>query len=272
MVWWDIKSCPVPEGYDPLLVRRSIESVLSDKQYRGPLTIIALGNLEDIPLEDLQAYSSSGIVMKHDPFVESSCTENREGTTITSLMEEVRRWTFFNPAPASIVFISNPQCLLRFSYQMNCLSTREYNILLTFESAPLSGYIPPRPTKFLWKDLLKDAVRKSVWDQDSTGKKIEEKFTCEPGGIFCIACNSDSRDGRIEDGDLTAHLTSETHELEMIGNSPKNIFEHDLSLLYKWGAYTGIPRERMDYILKGHPELVKNEGRGREEDSEEEDN
>lgn len=155
MVWWDIKSCPVPEGYDPLLVRRSIESVLSDKQYCGPLTIIALGNLEDIPLEDLQAYSSSGIVMKHDPFVESSCTENQEGTTISSIMEEVRHWTFFNPAPASIVFISNPTCLLRFSYLMNCLSTREYNILLAFETAPRDGYSPPSPTKFLWKDLLK---------------------------------------------------------------------------------------------------------------------
>lgn len=211
MVWWDIKSCPVPEGYDPLLVRRSIESVLSDKQYCGPLTIIALGNLEDIPLEDLQAYSSSGIVMKHDPFVESSCTENQEGTTISSIMEEVRRWTFFNPAPASIVFISNPTCFLRFSYQMNCLSTREYNILLAFETAPRDGYSPPSPTKFLWKDLLKDAVRKS----HSTGQRIEEKFSGEPGGIFCAACKSGSRDGRIEDGDLTTHLTSETHELEV---------------------------------------------------------
>ncbi|KAJ4902390.1 putative endonuclease or glycosyl hydrolase [Raphanus sativus] len=181
MVWWDIKSCPVPEGYDHLLVRRSIESVLSDKQYCGPLTIIALGNLEDIPLEDLQAYSSSGIVMKHDLFVESSCTENQEGTTISSIIEEVRRWTFFNPAPASIVFISNPRCLLRFSYQMNCLSTSEYNILFAFETAPRDGYTPHSPTKFLWKDLLKDAVRKSVWDQvlipHSTGQRIEEKFS-----------------------------------------------------------------------------------------------
>ena len=51
----------------------------------------------------------------------------------------------------------------------------------------------------------------------AAGKKIEEKkFTCEPGGIFCAVCNSYSWDGtHIEDGDLTTHLTSETHELEV---------------------------------------------------------
>lgn len=53
-------------------------------------------------------------------------------------------------------------------------------------------------------------------EMNSAGKKIEEKFTGEPGGIFCAVYNSYSWDGtNIEDGDLTTHLTSETHELEV---------------------------------------------------------
>ncbi|XP_033146576.1 uncharacterized protein LOC108871607 [Brassica rapa] len=44
-VWWDITSCPVPEGYDPRLVRKTIESKLKKTCYSGPLTITSLGNL-----------------------------------------------------------------------------------------------------------------------------------------------------------------------------------------------------------------------------------
>ncbi|XP_022574297.1 uncharacterized protein LOC106449154 [Brassica napus] len=41
-VWWDITSCPVPEGYDPRLVRKTIESKLKKTCYSGPLTITSL--------------------------------------------------------------------------------------------------------------------------------------------------------------------------------------------------------------------------------------
>lgn len=118
------------------MVGRSIESALKKSGNRGPLTINAFGNLEYIRDEVLRTYSSTGIVMKHDPFVESSSTESREGTSFSSIMKEVRHWIFFNPAPASIVFISNPQCVRYFRYQMKCLSTSEYNILLAYEYAP----------------------------------------------------------------------------------------------------------------------------------------
>ncbi|CAN7013891.1 unnamed protein product [Brassica oleracea var. botrytis] len=68
-VWWDITSCPVPKGYGPSIVRRSIESKLKKTGYSGCLTITALGNLKDIPDEVLVTYSSTGIVLKHDPFI-----------------------------------------------------------------------------------------------------------------------------------------------------------------------------------------------------------
>ncbi|KAL0725493.1 hypothetical protein Bca4012_040092 [Brassica carinata] len=51
---------------------------------------------------------------------------------------------------------------------------------------------------------------------DSAGKKFEDEFTGEPGGIICTACNAHCKSGtRVEDGDLTTHLTSETHGIEV---------------------------------------------------------
>lgn len=48
------------------------------------------------------------------------------------------------------------------------------------------------------------------------GKTIEEEFTGEPGGIFCTVCDTHCEGGTcIEDGDLTTHLMSETHEIEV---------------------------------------------------------
>ncbi|BAB08896.1 unnamed protein product [Arabidopsis thaliana] len=45
MVWWDINSCPVPDGYDARMVAHSIESELKKAGYPGPLTITAIGYL-----------------------------------------------------------------------------------------------------------------------------------------------------------------------------------------------------------------------------------
>ncbi|CAF2060738.1 unnamed protein product, partial [Brassica napus] len=106
-VWWDIKSCPVPGGYDPLLVRRSIESVLYKRKYHGPLTIIAFGNLEDIHVEVLRAYSDTCIIMKHDPFFESACADILGCTSISTIMKEMRNWKYVNIS-TPVLFISNP--------------------------------------------------------------------------------------------------------------------------------------------------------------------
>ncbi|KAL0663581.1 hypothetical protein Bca4012_100418 [Brassica carinata] len=202
-VWWDIKSCPVPEGYDPLLVRRSIESVLYKRKYHGPLTIIAFGNLEDIAVEVLRAYSDTGIVMKHDPFFESACADILGCTSsISTIMKEMRNWKYVGG------------------------SMGDRDIFSAYDYDP--DFKPPN---FTWKDLLEDAKI------DCAGKSIED--TGEPGGgIFCAVCITYCAGGtRVEDGDLITHLRSETHEIEMFGKSAKTLFDGELRLAYKWGAY-----------------------------------
>ncbi|KAL0688652.1 hypothetical protein Bca4012_088329 [Brassica carinata] len=48
-VWWDLNTCPVPAGVDPLCVRRCIETALEKKIGRASaVSIYAMGNLEYI--------------------------------------------------------------------------------------------------------------------------------------------------------------------------------------------------------------------------------
>ncbi|KAL0668668.1 hypothetical protein Bca4012_031372 [Brassica carinata] len=116
-----------------------------------------------------------------------------------------------------------------------------YNILIAYDYDP--DFPPPN---FLWKTLLEDAM---------IGKTIEEEFTGEPGGIFCTVCDTHCEGGTcIEDGDLTTHLMSETHEIEIFGKSSETIFDSELSLAYKCGSYCNIPPEKMTQLLRNHPE------------------
>ncbi|XP_019095214.1 PREDICTED: uncharacterized protein LOC104754403 [Camelina sativa] len=64
-VYWDIKMCPVPDGFHPRLVRPSIKRLLEKNGYGGgPLNVIAYGKLADVPLETLREVFSSGIDLK----------------------------------------------------------------------------------------------------------------------------------------------------------------------------------------------------------------
>ncbi|KAG2309418.1 hypothetical protein Bca52824_029166 [Brassica carinata] len=64
-VWWDMDTCPVPDGYDARRVRPSIEGALKDLGYCGPITITAMGNLENAHPHVLQGLSSTGILVQH---------------------------------------------------------------------------------------------------------------------------------------------------------------------------------------------------------------
>ena len=64
-VWWDMDTCPLPDGYDARRVRPSIEGALKDLGYYGPVTINAMGNLKNAHPHVLQGLSSTGILLQH---------------------------------------------------------------------------------------------------------------------------------------------------------------------------------------------------------------
>uniref|UniRef100_A0A0D3AFT0 NYN domain-containing protein n=1 Tax=Brassica oleracea var. oleracea TaxID=109376 RepID=A0A0D3AFT0_BRAOL len=63
IVWWDMDSCPLPNGYDPSRVGPRIDTELKNLGYNSRLTI-GIGNLEGVPLDFLKALSSGGVVIK----------------------------------------------------------------------------------------------------------------------------------------------------------------------------------------------------------------
>lgn len=67
IVWWDMDSCPLPNGYEPSRVGPRIDTELKNQGYNGPLTIIGIGNLEGVPHDFLKALSSGGVVIKQLP-------------------------------------------------------------------------------------------------------------------------------------------------------------------------------------------------------------
>ncbi|KFK24924.1 hypothetical protein AALP_AA8G042600 [Arabis alpina] len=94
-VWWDINTCPVPDGYDPGRVRSRIESALHEYLGPGcPITIFCVGNLEYISPQVLKNISSSGILLRHTFF---------RGMAVSDLLRE---WEKRNLPPAKIMLIS----------------------------------------------------------------------------------------------------------------------------------------------------------------------
>ncbi|KAH1255281.1 hypothetical protein GmHk_04G011487 [Glycine max] len=66
-VWWDLRSCPVPDDVDPLKVAPAIRQAVRANGIKGPIAINAFGNLSSLPEHHLDTLASSGIQITHFP-------------------------------------------------------------------------------------------------------------------------------------------------------------------------------------------------------------
>ncbi|KAF3581255.1 hypothetical protein DY000_02034910 [Brassica cretica] len=70
MVLWNISSCPIPDGHDPLMVVQRIQAAVEKSGYvrrNGEISITAIGDkLTEVPGEDvMRRLSSIGIALKN---------------------------------------------------------------------------------------------------------------------------------------------------------------------------------------------------------------
>ncbi|CAH8279325.1 unnamed protein product [Arabidopsis lyrata] len=93
-VWWNMNRCPIPDGYNACQVGPRIDMVLKSLGYSGPLTITAVGDLEDIPVDVLRALSSTGILIRDIPHP-------------SSVLLEMLDWQDVNQPPATVMLISD---------------------------------------------------------------------------------------------------------------------------------------------------------------------
>ncbi|CAH8261570.1 unnamed protein product [Arabidopsis lyrata] len=193
-VWWDMDTCPVPDGYDARRVRPSIEGALKDLGYCGPITITAMGNLENAHPHVLQGLSSTRILVQHT---------RRVGAYIFSNLTHFKA---HNPPPATIMLISD-----RVEHLSLCLSlaqqSRYYNLVLARTYTPESMSRLYHTAEWLWQTLL-------ARSQETTSYVLR---TCTASGdsassFFCKSCDFTG----LSVTDFTSHLSSEEHKQKEI--------------------------------------------------------
>ena len=65
-VWWDMKECPIPEGYDAGRIRPSLEAAFKERGYSGPVSsITAYGDQIQTPVHILHGLLSTGVSVAH---------------------------------------------------------------------------------------------------------------------------------------------------------------------------------------------------------------
>ncbi|XP_023633837.1 uncharacterized protein LOC17880509 [Capsella rubella] len=200
MVWWDINSCPVPDGYDASMVAQSIELALKKAGHTGPLTITAIGylnyTLKQMP-GVLHAISSSGILLKNVI------------NDFRYILMDLSSWAYANPTPATLMFISGAVShTASICSKFSLLQRLGHTTLL---ACPQEVCFAVLPRDLLWESLLKDGM--------SSGETRRQKQCCETAWLCSMCKNScplTEGDGSFQGKsfeDFTSHLKSEYHAL-----------------------------------------------------------
>ncbi|KAJ4905566.1 zinc finger protein-related [Raphanus sativus] len=200
-VWWDMDTCPVPDGYDAGRVRPSIEGALKELGYYGPVTITAMGNLKEAPPHLLQRLSSTGILVQH-------AIPDWVATLIFSDVMEFKR---NNPPPATIMLISDKvDRELSFRLCRNQQIQRGYNLVRarSFCGNPSRLY---HTADWRWKTILEEAAD-SV-SQDTTTSSVLRKCSSsvDSSALSSFVCRACKFTG-LSVASFTSHLSTEEHE------------------------------------------------------------
>ncbi|KAJ4903266.1 zinc finger protein-related [Raphanus sativus] len=196
-VWWDMDTCPLPDGYDARRVRPSIEGALKDLGYYGPVTINCMGNLKNAHPHVLQGLSSTGILVQHN---------TRVGLYI---YHDLRMSKYDNPPPATIMIISDEvEPVLSLFVSMD-QQRSYYNLVLARTFTPPSMSRLCHTAEWLWQTLL---------------ARSPETTSCvlpnSASSFLCRSCDFTS----LSVTDFTRHLSSEEHKKEA---SPLGVAAHD---------------------------------------------
>ncbi|WZZ75630.1 hypothetical protein YC2023_087000 [Brassica napus] len=96
-MWWDMKDCPIPEGYDARRVRPRIERAFNKLGYTGPVSITAYGDQNQTPCHVLRGLSSTGVAVAH----------TKSDSTRSVMYQDMVEWRGQNPPPATMMIISD---------------------------------------------------------------------------------------------------------------------------------------------------------------------
>ncbi|XP_056862970.1 uncharacterized protein LOC108850123 [Raphanus sativus] len=221
-VWWDMKDCPIPEGYDARRVRPSIERALKELGYTGPVSITAYANQNETPDHHLLALSSTGVDFAHIlPWVEYG-----------SMTSDFEAWKVDNPAPASIMIISDEVASSKSRSSLFCAALQEsnYKCFLAYSVRPFEMPVLVTSAEWLWDSLLAVSETKRHIFHKCSGS---EMVVASTGMFSCKLCYSDCKSLDA----FKKHLASKEHTKEehrMTSHSQSAPRRH---MLYKISKY-----------------------------------
>ncbi|CAN8252020.1 unnamed protein product [Cochlearia groenlandica] len=143
-VWWDFENCLVPRSCDPNMIAQNIRTALSEKNYNGPVTISAYGDINKFSYTAQEALSSTGVTLNHVPPGAKDGSDKK-------ILVDMMLWAMDNPAPANLMLISGDK---DFSYALHKLGMKRYNILLARpENASSQPLVVAAETVWLWTSV-----------------------------------------------------------------------------------------------------------------------
>ncbi|XP_010457786.1 PREDICTED: uncharacterized protein LOC104739208 isoform X2 [Camelina sativa] len=166
-LYWDIKRFPVPDGYDARRVGPCIKQNLRKLGYTGPVTIIAIGVLTEVPFGILESLYSTGITLKN-----VGCTPRDAMSLII-----VKNGTV--PAPGNMMFLSAPPNCFQPFYYTHVDELRKKGHYTTLLFARNS-----QDQKCLWEDNLLLADPGALEEGDKSSE------TGKPSFWDCFVCTS----------------------------------------------------------------------------------
>ncbi|XP_019090995.1 PREDICTED: uncharacterized protein LOC104740138 [Camelina sativa] len=194
-VYWDIKGCPVPDGYDPRRVDPCIKRYLRNLGYSGPITITAVGVLSEVPKDILEAVSTTGISLltcAYDP---------------TDMIDLSLDYFQLDPTPSNMMVISSLPDYVPPNFVNENGRGGYYDIFpFPFDSTPEAA-------EYLWKYSLLGLADPSVLVEedncnDTSGESVR---------WVCPACHDLLGQG-FEN--FITHLSSPEHEHEVYIKKP----------------------------------------------------
>ncbi|CAM8925423.1 unnamed protein product [Rhodiola kirilowii] len=143
-VWWDIENCQVSKGLDPHTIAQNISSALEKINYRGPVSISAYGDTNQIPAAVQHALNSTGIALNHVPAGVKDASDKK-------ILVDMLFWAVDNPSPANYLLISGDR---DFSNALHQLRMRRYNILLAQPQKASAPLVAAAKSVWLWTTLM----------------------------------------------------------------------------------------------------------------------
>ncbi|CAH8269541.1 unnamed protein product [Arabidopsis lyrata] len=195
-VWWDMKCCPIPEGYDARLVRPSIEAAFNELGYSGPVSITGYGDQRQTPCHILRGLSSTGVAV----------AQIKSESTCSLMYSNMLEWRDHNPPPATMMLISD-QWQDVFSWDLARLQQHtKYNLFLSYSTKSNIGSALEPCGKWTWTKLLA-TKRELVQDQKCCSRELSAMF-------YCKSC---SYQGQSVEG-FRKHLSTRKHAVREVTN------------------------------------------------------